>query len=281
MKGWYGNSQKHALASKGVKTGQDLEGKFKLYESDEALPIISAHFEVEQIIYVPSTDTMQRVVSEEEMRARVDEVREVLSNLFGGYTSVEAFGGYYDDEEGLVKEPVVRIISYTTKEGFDDRSEELIQYLEQKRKDWGQLSMGYEVEGDMYYLGATRWNASGKVDEEFRKAWNKEKKEEDYVRKQIAKTLSFESDGVKRIKTPAGFEVSPQKFTHMVIKKFNGKEYELVKNTIIKNKKQAESQAEWYREAGYNAIIQEAPKIKSVKGNFGNKYNIYIRKKED
>lgn len=160
MKGWYGDRLRHKLASKGIQTGVDLEGKFKLYEVNEQSPIISAHFEVEQVIYVPSTDSLQRTISVEEMEKRIQEVRYELSKLFGGYTSVEGIGGFVktsEKGEELIEEPVTRIISYTTREGFEENSELLIEYLERKRQEWGQISMGYEIEGDMYYIGETRW----------------------------------------------------------------------------------------------------------------------------
>lgn len=160
MRGWYGDRLKHKLASKGVKTIVDGEGNYKLLEVSQESPIISAYFEVEQVIYVPSTDSMQRTISVEELEGRIQEVRYELSRLFGGYTSVEGIGGFVaDTEEGekLIEEPVIRVISYTTRDGFDVKSEELIEYLEKKRIEWGQISMGYEVEGDMYYLGETRW----------------------------------------------------------------------------------------------------------------------------
>jgi len=160
MRGWYGDRMKHRLASKGIKTIVDSEGNYKLLEVNQESPIISAYFEVEQVIYVPSTDSMQRTITVEELEERIQEVRYELSRLFGGYTSVEGIGGFVTDtEEGekLIEEPVIRVISYTTRDGFDEKSEELIDYLEAKRVEWGQISMGYEVEGDMYYLGETRW----------------------------------------------------------------------------------------------------------------------------
>jgi len=158
MKGWYGDKQRHKLASKGVKTIRDSQGNYGLKEYNTEAPIISARLEVEQVIYVPSTNVLQETISGEEMRIRINEVRSVLSKLFGGYTSVEGIGGYLSDEFGLIEEPVVRIISYAEKESFRENSDDLIDFLEEKRKEWGQLSMGYEIEGDMYYLGETRWD---------------------------------------------------------------------------------------------------------------------------
>lgn len=85
----------------------------------------------------------------------------------------------------------------------------------------------------------------------------------------------------KTIRTPTGFEVSPQKFAHIIIKKFNGKDYELVKNIIINTKNDANKQAEMYRDMGYNTIVQEASRYKSMSGTRGNKYHIFLRRKED
>lgn len=157
MKGWYGDKMKHKLASKGIKTMVDEQGEFRLYETSTTAPIISAHLEVEQVIYVPSTNLKSETITNREMADRVEEVRMFLSELFGGYTSINGIGGYVEGGD-LIKEPVVKIVSYTTRDDFKNKNDILIEYLENKRVEWGQSSIGYEVEGDMYYLGETRWD---------------------------------------------------------------------------------------------------------------------------
>jgi len=156
-RGWYGQRHRHSLASKGVKT-VNTNNHYELVDTPDGLPIVSEHFEIEQAVYVPSTSEINVKISEEEMNKRVAEVRQVLSNLFGGYTSVEAIGGYYDkDNSLLVVESVVKVTSYATMEKYKENSDKLIKYLERKRKKWSQDTMGYELEGDLYYLGEVKW----------------------------------------------------------------------------------------------------------------------------
>ena len=107
---------------------------------------------VEQAIYVPSTDEGNRPISKTELDSRVHETKEHLSNLFGGYTTTEAIGGYHSPTKGLVEEPVVKVTSFTTKENYDANRFILQEWLSLRAKLWGQESIGYEVEGDLMYM---------------------------------------------------------------------------------------------------------------------------------
>jgi hypothetical protein len=113
---------------------------------------VQMHLPIEQAIYVPSTKDGNTPIPKAELDARVQEAKAFLSDLFGGYTSVESVGGYHSPTKGLVEEPVVKVTSFATKESYDANRAALQAWLSAKAKMWGQESIGYEVEGDLMYM---------------------------------------------------------------------------------------------------------------------------------
>ena len=120
------------------------------------------HLPVQQAVYVPSTKEKNKPISKAEYESRVKEVKKFLSDKFGGYTKIKGTGGYHDKEKGLIQEKVGVVYSYAEKGSFNKNKGALIRRLSQWKKKWGQDSIGYEHEGDMYYVG-------GKIESKKRK----------------------------------------------------------------------------------------------------------------
>jgi len=121
--------------------GGDVPNQDKMFQ----LPL-------EMVIYVPSTQDVDKVISIDDMILRVDEVKKYLANKFGGYTSADKLGGFVDSIGNLVNEDVVQVTSFSTKEAYAENKEELIQQLAKWCDDWGQESIGFEFEGDLMYV---------------------------------------------------------------------------------------------------------------------------------
>lgn len=107
---------------------------------------------LEMVVYVPSTQDVDKVISVDEMDSRVDEVKQYLASKFGGYSSADKLGGFVDSKGSLVNEDVVQVTSFSTKEAYDEHKEELIQQLAKWGKEWGQEAIGFEFEGDLMYV---------------------------------------------------------------------------------------------------------------------------------
>jgi len=155
VRGWRCESERHSLSAKGIRTGRKLRAEGiateGLSEPETEDFRIVYKLPVEQIVYVPSTfDNMP--VSSGAFERRVKETRDALAVIFGGYTSVEGMGGYSSEEDGIVHENVVRVISYTNRKEYESKRKELFEFLKEKQDEWGQESIGFEVEGDMFYL---------------------------------------------------------------------------------------------------------------------------------
>jgi hypothetical protein len=127
------------------------------------------HLPVQQGVYVPSTKEKNKPVSAKEYKARVKEVKKFLSNKFGGYTKVKGTGGYHDSKKGLIEEKVAVVYSYAENSKFRKNKGVLVTQLGKWRNKWGQDSMGYEHEGDMYYIGGKKAPKTRKVSPATRK----------------------------------------------------------------------------------------------------------------
>tara|TARA_A100001391_G_scaffold106159_2_gene71026 strand:- start:4436 stop:7000 length:2565 start_codon:yes stop_codon:yes gene_type:complete len=108
---------------------------------------IEAPYEVK--VYVPST-AIDKPVTEREFRKRITETQEFLSTLFGGFTTLQAKGGYMSDVEGLITEPVVVVAAWAGRQDYADRLDDLEEFLRAKRTDWQQEVIGFEFENDFF-----------------------------------------------------------------------------------------------------------------------------------
>lgn len=110
------------------------------------------HLPLELAVYVPSTQDVDKVISDSELKERVDEVSEYLARLFGGFTKSDKIGGFMSSKSELVTEQVVPVVSFATKSDFNDNKDKLVNQLSQWAKRWGQEAIGFEFEGDLYYV---------------------------------------------------------------------------------------------------------------------------------
>lgn len=138
--------------------------KEKLNESF-ALPI-------EMAVYVPSTKGANEKISNAEFRERIEETEKYLSSQFGGYSKVDIDGGYVSDEKGLIKEDVAKVVAFAQDEDFlTNRLPRLIKRITLWCEDWTQESIGFEIEGDLFYIDKNfeydkeKFNHGGKTKE--------------------------------------------------------------------------------------------------------------------
>ncbi len=110
------------------------------------------HLPQETAVYVPSTQDVDQVISLDQMEDRVNEVKRYLANLFGGYTASETVGGFVDSKGNLVNEEVVKVTAFAQGEKFAAAKDKLLKQLSKWAKKWGQEAIGFEYEGDLFYV---------------------------------------------------------------------------------------------------------------------------------
>ena len=146
-KGWRNEPLRHSLASKGVKTGSKKRLDFPLakqFSKQDRLPIHTA-------ITVPSTKAGDVPISKKEHSRRAEEVAKQLSKWFGGYTQVEARGGWVEGER-VIKEPVYVVHAFAERSKYYEHDKKLQEYVNKKQKDWGQFAISFQFEDDLYFV---------------------------------------------------------------------------------------------------------------------------------
>ena len=110
------------------------------------------HLPLELAVYVPSTQDVDKVISDSELDARVNEVSKYLARIFGGFTKSDKVGGFMSLQSELVTEEVVPVVSFATKEDYEANKNKLVTKLSEWARKWGQEAIGFEFEGDLYYV---------------------------------------------------------------------------------------------------------------------------------
>jgi hypothetical protein len=110
------------------------------------------HLPYELAVYVPSTKDVDKNITATELRARVKEVEKYLAEIFGGFTSSEKVGGYLSSKSSIVTEKVIPVTSFATMEAFKAKKATLVNKMSVWAKKWGQEAIGFEFEGDLYYV---------------------------------------------------------------------------------------------------------------------------------
>ena len=111
---------------------------------------------MEMIVYVPSTKDGNVIIPKGDFQARVKNVRAFLATKFGGFSSNPTDGGYMsNDNKGLIEEDVVKVTAFATKEALEENLSPLLKKIQYWCKAWSQESIGFEFEGDLFYISAT------------------------------------------------------------------------------------------------------------------------------
>ena len=118
----------------------------------DRVPHGGAHLPIECVVYVPSTTAECSPIGEAEFRARVDETAEVLVDLFGGCRESTARGRYRDQDGNLIVEDVAVMTGYGKAEDYTGKRQRFLEWLIDAKARWGQESIGFEFEGDLWYL---------------------------------------------------------------------------------------------------------------------------------
>ena len=109
------------------------------------------HLPYEIAVYVPSTKNVSQIISATELSSRVKEVEKFLAETFGGFTSSQKTGGYVSNST-IITEKVVPVTAFCSLIDFKNNKQKLINKISFWSMKWGQEAMGFEFEGDLYYV---------------------------------------------------------------------------------------------------------------------------------
>ena len=123
---------------RGYAKGGALEKEFK--------------FDKNFVIYVPSTSNVGQKISKKELEARVDEVEKYVANEFGGYTETDTDGGYKSTSGEIIEEDIIKVSVFANNKDWKDNEKKVVSKVKEWAKRWGQEAIGFEYEGDLYYI---------------------------------------------------------------------------------------------------------------------------------
>jgi hypothetical protein len=107
---------------------------------------------LELSVYVPSTREASQIISKRDYNQRIEEVQRFLADLFGGFSSVGVEGGYVSSDKGLIQEDVTRVIAFASRVDFEKKLDTLLKQIVEWCAKWSQESIGFEFEGDLFYI---------------------------------------------------------------------------------------------------------------------------------
>ena len=145
----------------GIKVGEikDLgkDGVIKLANSLNTYAkggALSKEFKFDKnfVIYVPSTSDVGNKISQKELDKRVDEVERFVTNEFGGYTETDTDGGYKANSGEIIEEDIVKVSVFAGNKEWKTNENQVVAKVKQWAKEWGQEAIGFEYEGDLYYI---------------------------------------------------------------------------------------------------------------------------------
>jgi hypothetical protein len=111
-------------------------------------------FDKNFVIYVPSTTDVGEKISKKELEERVQEVEKYVANEFGGYTETETDGGYKSTSGEIIEEDIVKVSVFANNKDWKKNENKVVKKVKDWSKKWGQEAIGFEFEGDLYYIDA-------------------------------------------------------------------------------------------------------------------------------
>lgn len=107
--------------------------------------------DIEFKVIIPSTRAYSKKISATAFNKRVRESVKMLSTMFGGAT-IDVAEGVYQFKGKTIKEKVAVITINAKKRDYNRYDEKLEKWLKEKKKAWGQDSMGFIYRGKMIFI---------------------------------------------------------------------------------------------------------------------------------
>lgn len=139
------------MADRSAVSRFDVEEEWVSALPFDKLPKGITHLPLECVVYVPSTEG-SRVIEPAEFATRRDEAADLLVSLFGGCRESLATGRYRAEDGSIVSEEVAVLTGFGDADDYERKRQEFLRWLIDKREEWGQEALGFEFEGDLWYL---------------------------------------------------------------------------------------------------------------------------------
>ena len=170
-------------------------------------------FDKNFVIYVPSTSNVGDTIPKAELDKRVDEVERFVANKFGGYTETETDGGYKSTSGKIIEEDIVKVSVFAKANDWKKNEKSVISKVRRWAKKWGQEAIGFEYEGDLYYVSDSKVMKNGGVIDAFNLQFIKDVPKTNLKVEKLNNKISYKKGG------KIGFDALSKK----VAKRYEGK----------------------------------------------------------
>lgn len=170
-------------------------------------------FDKNFVIYVPSTSNVGDTISKAELDKRVNEVERFVANKFGGYTETETDGGYKSTSGKIIEEDIVKVSVFAKANDWKKNEKSVISKVRRWAKKWGQEAIGFEYEGDLYYVSDSKIMKNGGVIDAFNLQFIKDVPKTNLKVEKVNNKISYKKGG------KIGFDALSKK----VAKRYEGK----------------------------------------------------------
>ena len=105
------------------------------------------------VITVPSTKNINQKIPIKEFNRRIRDTVKFLRQTLRGSTRVMGIGNYKSDEiNQSVTERVAKVESYTSRKDYNKFDEIIEAWINKKKKEWSQESIGYTYNGKFFLI---------------------------------------------------------------------------------------------------------------------------------
>ena len=91
-------------------------------------------------------------IPQRQFQQRIKKTAEELVSLFGGCRETMVKGRYMDRRGEIIEETVAVLTGYGRGDRYLEKREHFFDWLMHKKMEWKQESIGFEFEGDLWYI---------------------------------------------------------------------------------------------------------------------------------
>jgi len=179
--------------------GEEMEERGDDYYAKGGALSKEFKFDKNFVIYVPSTTDVGNKISKKELDKRVGEVEKYVANEFGGYTETDTDGGYKSTSGEIIEEDIVKVSVFANNKDWKENESKVVSKVKEWATKWGQEAIGFEYEGDLYYIDEEGKFAKGGMTEKD-KLDEAIKHFEDKIKKQGRITNARDEEQLSRLK---------------------------------------------------------------------------------
>lgn len=105
-------------------------------------------------VYVPSTINGNQPAPQTLIDQILVETKSTMAKLFGGFTAINANGGYFSEEHGLIEEQITMVIAFATEADYQTKQAEVFALAQSIARRMTQEVVAVELPYGLKFINA-------------------------------------------------------------------------------------------------------------------------------